>query len=286
MLLSEAFLEYMAIYVAPYQSPATLKQFRCALQSIIMSNDIKLEDLDQIFIIKWQQANLKKGISANTLRGYTEKLRKVLRYHQAKGNKCISPELVHSPPKDEKNPEWLTPKEVTLFIQEALARKPGRSHLCRYRNGAIIATLYSTGLRIAELTRLNREDLKSNSIAIIGKNKKHRIIFIDNRSKILIQEYLLHRKDANPALFTSTEGNRIDPCKIREAFRLLSKATGKRIHPHTLRHSYATNLLSNGCHIYTLQQLMGHSSIISTSKYLHLVNKDLEQAYSKYHTIK
>jgi integrase/recombinase XerD len=283
--LSEAFLEYIAIYVAPYQSQATVKQFRCAMQSL-KAQEILLKDLDQAFIISWQQSNLRQGKSANTIRGYTEKLRKVLRYHRAKGADCLSPDLVHSPPKDDKNPEWLTPKEVDKFIKEALRKRPGRSEKCRLRNGAIISTLYSSGLRIAELAKLNIEDIRTNSVSIIGKNKKHRIIFIDNRSRELIKMYLKLRKDSNPALFVSTEGNRIDPCKIREAFRLLSKPFGKRVHPHSLRHSYATNLLNNGCHIYTLQRLMGHSNIISTQQYLHLVDKDLEESYQKFHSIK
>lgn len=285
MKLSEAFSVYIESFVRPYQSQATVRQFQCTLKSILYKNDPLLEDLDQKTIVDWQQSKIRQGTSPNTIRGYTEKLRKVLRYHQAIGNQCLSPELVHSPQKDEKNLEWLTPKEVCKLIRLAKARHHGRSELSRLRSTAIIATLYSTGLRISELASLNREDIKNDSISIIGKNKKHRIIYLDRRSKTLICEYLKKRQDNNPALFVSGQNNRIDPNKIRETFRLISNDFGKRVHPHSLRHSYATNLLSNGCHIYTLQRLMGHSNIISTQQYLHIVDKDLEEAYKRYHTL-
>ena len=284
MNLSEAFLEYIEMYVQPYQSIKTVWQFQYAQRSITAYGDPNLKDLDQDFIRKWQYSLLKRGLSPNTVRGNTEKLRKVLKYHYAKGNDCLSPDLVHSPAKVCTNPEWLTEREVNKVIKLALKPRERCSKLNQARLGAMIALLYSTGLRVSEMAKLDIKDIEQDTIPIIGKMSKHRLVFIDKRSRRLLNQYLNLREDDNPALFVSGKGYRLDTCKIRLQFRKLSKLYGKRIHPHTLRHSYATNLLGNGCHIYTLQRLMGHSNIVSTSVYLHVLDPELQEAYSKFHS--
>lgn len=282
MKISEAFELYVLCFVTPYQSPGTVSVFRYAQKSLKEFQDIELTELDQNYVLAWQRS-LEKKLSANTIRGYTEKLRKVLKYHKASGVDCLDYTLVHSPRKNETVPEWLTSKEVKKLIQEALKKRNGKSGLTRYRMAAIIAILYSTGLRVHELCNLNKKDIKGLSITIIGKGRKPRIVFLDRRSVYYLDLYLEKRKDNHPALFTSLMDERLTPHKVRACFRRLSHYIGKEVHPHTLRHSYATNLLENGCHIYTLQRLMGHSSIQSTQQYLHLVDKDLEEAFDKYH---
>lgn len=284
MKLSDTFLEYIENYVRPYRSIKTVWQFQFALKSITQFKDPPILEVSQEFVLSWQKKQLDKGLSPNTIRGYTEKLRKVLKYARAKGIKCMSPDLVHSPPKRHSNPEWFSEAEVSKIIKLALKPRERCSKLNRTRLGALIALLYSTGLRVSEIAKLDVENIKSETIPIIGKQNKHRVVFVDNRSKRLINNYLKLRTDENPALFVSNTGARLDTCKIREQFRCLSKLYGKRIHPHALRHSYATNLLQNGCHIYTLQRLMGHSNIVSTSVYLHVLDPELKEAYSKFHS--
>lgn len=282
MKISEAFELYVLCFVTPYQSPGTARVFRYAQKSLKDFQDIELSELDQKFVLAWQRS-LEKKLSANTIRGYTEKLRKVLKYHKASGVKCLDYTLVHSPRKEETIPEWLTAQQVNELIREALKKRNGKALITRHRMAAIIAVLYSTGLRVHELCNLNKKDIKGLSITIVGKGRKPRIVFLDKRSIYYLNDYLSLRKDNHPALFVSLGAERLTPHKIRECFRRLSEHFGKEVHPHTLRHSYATNLLSNGCHIYTLQRLMGHSSIQSTQQYLHLVDKDLEEAFTKYH---
>lgn len=282
MLLQEAFDQYIARYVIPYQSSGTVRVFQRAKISIC-TKDKNLEDFTTEDVLNWQN-NLLKTCSVNTVRLYTEKLRKVLAYHQSLGKECISPSLVHSPKPHITAVEWLTAYEVKLFIDEALKKRHGRSKTARYRNAAIISLLYSTGLRVHELTKLDRDSIINNkSITITGKGGKQGIVFVDKRSTYLISEYLNLRTDTNRALFVTLDGQRLCTDKIREMFTCLSKYFHKKVHPHMLRHSYATNLLTNGCHPFTMQRLMRHATFLSTQKYLHIVNKELEEAYEKYH---
>lgn len=281
MKISEAFELYISRFVIPYQAKGTRTVFECAKKSIIAYKDIELKKIDLDFVLKWQTHT---EASNNTIRGYTEKLRKVLKYWKANGVECLDYTLIPSPPKKTNIPEWLSSKEVQKFIGESLTKRNGRSEIGRARSAAIISVLYSTGLRVHELSKLNRSDIKNQSITIIGKGGKVRLVFFDKRSMYHLDKYLNLRDDNHPAMFVSTYGKRLSPDKIREAFRNISRYFDKEVHPHTLRHSYATNLLKNGCHLYTLKQLMGHSSIQSTQQYLHLVDKDLEDAYKKYHS--
>ncbi len=106
---------------------------------------------------------------------------------------------------------------------------------------------------------------------------------VDKRSIYLINQYLALREDDNEAMFVTLQGDRLCTDKIREVFSCTSAHFTKKVHPHMLRHSFATNLLENGCHPYTMQRLMRHSTFLSTQKYLHIVDKELEQAHNKYH---
>lgn len=282
MLLSETFDAYIQHYVIPYQSGGTVRVFQRAKLSICKT-DVLLDELTTKDVLDWQN-KLLNSCSPNTVRLYTEKLRKVLAYNQSLGNKCLSPQLVHSPKPNITAVEWLTPCEVKLFIDEALKKRHGRSKVGRYRNAAIIALLYSSGLRVHELTKLDRDSIiNQKSITVTGKGGKQGIVFVDKRSLYLISEYLELRTDTNRALFVTLDGNRLCTDKIREMFTCLSRYYHKKVHPHMLRHSYATNLLENGCHPFTMQRLMRHSTFLSTQKYLHIVNKELEEAYEKYH---
>lgn len=284
MLLSEAFNVYKTQYVLPYQSSATARVFERAKISL-HEHDKELSDFDTQDVLNWQN-NLLKTCSANTVRLYTEKLRKVLAYHHATGVHCLSPYLVHSPKAEVSKIEWLSPKEVKALIKEALTKRHGRSKLGRYRNAAMISLMYATGLRVHEVMALNRDCIVNNvSITVIGKGGKQGLVFVDERTIYLIKEYLAIREDDNKALFVSLLGNRMSTDKTREVFACLSEHFHKKVHPHTLRHSFATNLLQNGCHPYTLQRLMRHSTFLSTQKYLHIVDKELETAHEKFHTV-
>lgn len=274
----------MSGFVRVYQSVGTYRQFEYAKKSLVDTiGDKELSELTEEDIIMWQSIKL-EVISTNTMRGYTEKLRTVIKYHRARGYQCINPEVVYSPKKEIKIAEYLTSREVNQLIKVALEPKQGRSRLCAAKNAAIIATLYSTGLRIAELCNLKIGDLNKNAVTVIGKGSKPRIVYMDKRANKLVKAYHILAGITSGPVFQNNTGQALSTHTVREAFTLLSKDFGKRVHPHTMRHSFATNLLANGCHIYTLSRLLGHSSIQTTAKYLHIEDPELSTAYRKYHT--
>ena len=281
MRISEAFEAYRTGFVVYAQSHKTEEQLLCSRNSLIKYlGDKQMEDVTIDNIRAWLYHLHQRGLSPTTIKGYGEKLKLVLKYH----NKFLDPKLIVLPKRINKTPDWLKREEVEEIIECLSVKRKGVSLEDRLRILAVISTLYSTGLRVSELCRVDIKDIDNDTISTIGKNSKPRLVFLDKRSIYLINEYLKVRNDNTTALFTGRTGKRLNPMRIRDMFRKASKTTGIDFHPHTLRHSFATNLLDNKCHIYTLQRLMGHSNIATTSIYLHIKDPELQEAHKKYHT--
>jgi site-specific recombinase XerD len=165
------------------------------------------------------------------------------------------------------------------------------------RDKAIMEILFSTGLRVAELTSLNMDQLniKFNDmeLSITGKGNKTRTVYISERAMHWLKEYLATRIDNSPALFINYRpSSDIDDDKrltIRSIERIIKhyvKLSGLPIYtsPHTLRHSYATDLLSQGVDLRSIQEFLGHSHIATTQVYTHVTNKRLKDIHRKYHS--
>ncbi len=181
----------------------------------------------------------------------------------------------------------------SLFQAIELKNKKG------LRDRAIIETLYSTGLRVSELVSLNRTqiNLERAEFMVRGKGRKPRIVFLSKRAGEYLKIYLDSRKDNYQPLFINygrertkihgkeEEKKRLTAYSIEEIVRETSKKAGivKKVTPHTIRHSYATELLLNGADIRSVQELLGHSSITTTQVYTHITNKKLREVYQKYH---
>ena len=162
--------------------------------------------------------------------------------------------------------------------------------------------LYSTGLRISELTNLNRQnvDLEHGEFAVRGKGKKMRIVFLSERAKSWLTEYLDERDDNYDPLFLNHrrprnrkkgdldlkgEHRRLTDYTIQEMVRMTALKAGitKHVTPHTIRHSFATELLLNGADIRSVQEMLGHSSITTTQIYTHITNQKLREVHKKFH---
>lgn len=179
----------------------------------------------------------------------------------------------------------------TLLDSPNLKTKQGR------RDKAIMEVLFSTGLRVAELTSLNLDqlNLKNNDmeLSVIGKGNKVRIVYISERAMRWLKEYLTTRTDNSPALFINhrpstgiDDEQRLTTRSIERIIKHYVKLTGLPIYttPHTLRHSYATDLLSQGADLRAIQEMLGHSSITTTQVYTHVTNKRLKDIHKKYHS--
>ena len=201
-----------------------------------------------------------------------------------------------------KNPaheiEFLEAEEVERIL--AAAAGGGLKSL---RDRAMLELLFSAGLRVSELVGLNREQLNlaKQEFSVRGKGGKIRIVFVSDTAKEALQKYLDKRIDIDPALFIrllkvepsknqgstldKSRGLRLTPRSVQRIVKYYAAKAGlvKDVHPHTLRHSFATDLLANGADIRSVQAMLGHSSITTTQIYTHVTNKQLKEVHKAFH---
>lgn len=196
-----------------------------------------------------------------------------------------------------KNPaamiEFLDPLELQRLLDAC-----GGLDLKSLRDRSILELLFSAGLRVSELVSVNRDqiNLKNQEFSVRGKGSKVRIVFVSDTAKKALEKYLEKRIDIDPALFvrlpkkgvkeTDKKGNlRITQRSIQRIVKFYATKAGivKDVHPHTLRHSFATDLLSNGADIRSVQAMLGHSSITTTQIYTHVTNQGLKDIHKKFH---
>lgn len=158
--------------------------------------------------------------------------------------------------------------------------------LISLRNTAIIHTLYSTGCRVSELRSLSRHKI-GNEISIMGKGKKVRLVFLSPRAKKAIKNYMKARNDDYSPLFIShgrSKGAALTTTMIELIMRKYAKKAGiTRTTPHSIRHTFATQLLKNGAPLPSIQEMLGHSSIRTTQIYLHVTNPELQRTHQSFH---
>lgn len=288
MLLSEAFEEYRRnVIVMKNLSPKTEEAYRYARNSLLnVLGDVDITELSLDLVRSWREKCLKK-CSQVTIRNYIVCLRCVLQYMKQSGNDCINHDLIVVPQREKKVPKFITPEQVSLLI-DSCNKVRGMSRQKKARNKLIFSLLFASGIRVSELIALNRDDLRDGRFTVVGKGSKPRLCFYDERTERLLREYLDLRSDGLQALLV-TYGeavSRMSPGDVRRVFQNASKRSGiEGLRPHTMRHSYATSLMSSGMHIYTLSRLMGHSSIQTTQIYLTVTDPQLQEEYSKYHTV-
>ena len=200
-------------------------------------------------------------------------------------------ELVSSPKTDKKLPDFLTSKEIDLLFSEN--RK--RTDPYMLRDQAILELLYASGLRVSELSNLTLQsvNLRDRVVRVFGKGKKERIVPFTKSTRETLSDYLLNcrndllshskSREVSNAFFLSSKGEKLTPRGIEYILSDIEKKTGcyMKLHPHKLRHSFATNLLSNGADLRTIQELMGHESIGTTQIYTHVTFNEMKSTYDK-----
>lgn len=157
---------------------------------------------------------------------------------------------------------------------------------CRtIRDRAIISFLLSTGCRIGEVCRLNREDvdLANMECRVLGKGNKERTVFPDAVTAMLLRDYLAQRTDESPALFAGRGSSRLSPNGIRRMLDVLARAAGvEHVHPHKFRRTLATGLIRHGMPIQEVAAILGHDKLDTTMQYVVLDKTDVKNAYRKY----
>lgn len=233
-------------------------------------------------------------LSALTQSYHLIALRGFLKYLAKRGIKSLDPSLVDLPRAAKKQVTFLHFDEVSRLLSEI----PTDTET-GLRDRAIIELLFSGGLRVSELCNLNRDsiNLARREFMVRGKGKKDRPIFIDQTTAEHIEEYLNARTDTLPALFLNNSSNqnipdtsgdfrRLSPRSIERIIEKYTRQAGitKHVTPHTLRHSFATDLLMNGADIRSVQSLLGHANIATTQIYTHITDPHLKEVHEKFHT--
>lgn len=283
MLVYEAFEQYKRSEVlARGLSKKTLASYNNT-QSLFcdyFGEQSKIEDITIDDILSFHE-HLSTWQRSDTVRNNLFQVRSVFRYCIMRKVDVIDPMLISVPKKEKRTIQYLTQTEYEEFLEVVATSRRGYSNLNRLRNIAIVETLYATGLRVSELCKLNRNSIKNRQFTVIGKSKDPRICFISDRAERAINAYLDARIDTNQALFIANQtGARMTTCNVRTIFRTACKDSDfDNIHPHTIRHSYATKLLDKGVDIRYIADLLGHQSLDTTKQYTHYSNPKLKAIY-------
>jgi len=223
-------------------------------------------------------------------------LRAFLKYLAKRDIKSLSAEKIELGDQNRKQIEFLEIDEI-LRLLEAPTKENNKEKIIIIRDRAILELLFSTGLRVSELVSLDKNhiNLDRGEFVVRGKGSKDRIVFLSEDAKHWINEYLKLRNDNFKPLFIRAglvkeqieEGEylRLTPRSIQRIVNYYAKKAGiiKKVTPHTLRHSFATDLLINGADIRSVQTMLGHNSITTTQIYTHLTNKQLKEVHQAFH---
>lgn len=291
------FLEYLE--VEQNRSQKTAENYHLYLMRLVeFSDDQPVEKLTDESIRKWRLwlARFKddhgQELSKLTQTYHLIALRSFLKFCSKRGIQSLAPDKVELPRVTRKQVSFLSDDELQRLFAQI---KP--NNLIGLRDRAIIALLYSSGLRVSELTKLDRThiNLKRREFMVRGKGQKDRLVFIDDTAAALIAAYLQARTDNLGPLFiryggheaTNNSGDfgRLTPRSIQRTVAHYAKLAGitKHVSPHTLRHSFATDLLMNGADLRSVQTLLGHSNISTTQIYTHITDPHLREVHQKFH---
>lgn len=219
-------------------------------------------------------------------------LRNFLKYLAKREIRCVAAERVELGKQEEREVVFLEKREL-----ERLLEAPQGGKLPSLRDRAMLATLFSTGMRVSELCSLDRDkiDIGRGEISIRGKGGKIRLVFLSSETQDALKVFLSARSDVDEALFIRIPKSgtfakaadlRLTPRSVQrivKKYAIAAGIVGKKVSPHTMRHSYATDLLRNGADIRSVQALLGHSSVTTTQIYTHVTDKQLREVHEKFH---
>jgi len=294
------FLEYLEL--EQNRSQKTIANYSHYLMRLNdFAGDIKLADIDAELIRKWRLwlnrlgTNTSDELSKTTQNYHLIALRSFLRFCIKRGYTALAADQIELARTKRPQVTFLTPEEL-----QRLASQTDLSTPVGLRDRAIIELLFSSGLRVSELVGLDRDhiNLKRREFMVRGKGQKDRPIFISEEAANWISQYLDKRQDNTKPLFIRYSGSkkvdlsgnyhRLTARSIQRMIARYARLAGitKHVSPHTLRHSFATDLLMNGAALRSVQAMLGHSNIATTQIYTHVTDPHLKQVHEQFHNRK
>lgn len=224
---------------------------------------------------------------------YLIALRAFLKFLRKRGIESMSPERIELAKVPERSLDLITGAELNRLLNA-----PDQSTPQGLRDKAILELFFSTGLRVSELCSLSQDDIDMSreEFSVRGKGEKVRVVFLSDAAKGAIKKYLASRKDMDDALFVQY-GKNVKNVKGADTLRLTSRSVERlvkkyavksgitrKVTPHVVRHSFATDLLQNGADLRSVQALLGHANIATTQVYTHVTDKHLHDVHKRFHS--
>ena len=305
--LVEEFLEYLE--VERNLSPLTIRDYHHYLMNFVSwskknapiskPQDITVELVRKyrVYLAHYNSPNGNLPIKKVTQNYYVIALRSYLRYLIRKDYKVLTPDKIELPKTESRSLKFLDRDQL-----ERLLAQPEISKDAGLRDKAIMELLFSTGLRVSELCKLNRDqiNLERGEFGIIGKGGRARVVFLSDRAKLWLNRYFEKRHDQFKPVFIRMRGSDKPDLeagsggeKMRLTSRSVQRIVEKYVHkarlpikatPHALRHSFATDLLSNGADLRSVQELLGHKNVATTQIYTHVTNQQLREVHKAFHS--
>jgi site-specific recombinase XerD len=294
------FLEYLEL--EQNRSSKTINNYSHYLNRLVdFAGDIKLSDIDDELIRKWRLwlnrlgTNTSDEMSKVTQNYHLIALRSFLKFCAKRGYDVMPADKIELARTKRPQVTFLNAEEL-----QSLAAQPKTDTLNGLRDKAIIELLFSSGLRVSELVGLDRDhiNLKRREFMVRGKGQKDRPIFISPEAAEWIEKYLDKRQDNTKPLFIRYSGNKkvdlsgnFHRLTARSVQRMVARyallaGITKHVSPHTLRHSFATDLLMNGADLRSVQAMLGHSNIATTQIYTHVTDPHLKSVHERFHRTK
>lgn len=230
---------------------------------------------------------------------YLIALRSFLKYLARRGVKTLAPDRIELAKVAERSLDLISVDELHRLMHAA-DEAANKGDLKGLRDKAMLELFFSTGLRVSELCSLSRDlDLRADEFSVRGKGEKVRVVFLSEDARAALKKYLAKRADMDDALFVQTQGPikgklekadtlRLTPRSVERIVKHYAIKAGisKKVTPHVIRHSFATDLLQNGADLRSVQMLLGHANIGTTQIYTHVTDKHLREVHQKFHNRK
>lgn len=254
-----------------------------------------VEEIDLEIIKKWRLELHRKNLANKTLNYYMISIRSFLKYLAKNDIKSLAAEKIELADTPEREIEFLEKGEV-----ERILKVYGGSDLMDLRNRAILEVLFSTGTRVSELVNMDIDqlNLERGEFSVLGKGGKRRIVFLSEAACETLKKYLKKREDKDEAVFIRVltvrkedqekETQRLTTRQVERIVQGAAKEAGivKKVTPHTLRHSFATDILRGGADIRSVQRLLGHVNVTTTQVYTHVTDEHLKEVHTRFHNKK
>lgn len=286
----DSFIEYLRL--TRRASEHTLRAYSSDVLAFLDFADKSKAAVDQALVRRYLAHLYASGIARSTIVRKLAAVRGFFRFLLSRGLVRFDPtEGIRGPKQPKRLPKTATEKQV-----EALLNAPSTQTACGLRDRAILETLYATGLRVSELLSLTVDDVSrgGDELRIIGKRNKERIVLLGSKAREALQAYLLRgrpvlaAKNTKPdsgALFLGSRGTELVASSVWRIIQKYVKAVSAslKISPHALRHSFATHMMSRGADLRTVQELLGHESVVTTQVYTHVSLERLKAVYDLAH---